>query len=98
MWGDLLPFAGPTTAGGILLGVIVAILTDRLIPYRTHHRMLTERKEAYERIITSKDQQIDAQSKAIDKLHTQNDELMESARVTLGIVKALPAAAKGVVS
>lgn len=57
------------------------VLTGRLIPASTHERELANRDRQIERLIAEN-----------DVLVRQRDGLLELAQVTVGIVRALPAA------
>ncbi len=82
----LAPFAVPGGLSGLVLAGVWMILTGRLVPARTHDRMLADR-----------DTQIDAWRSAHTAemerghaLEAQVSELMELARTTVAVVKALP--------
>lgn len=81
MWSELLPFAAPGGAVAVLTGAVWMVLTGRLIPASTHERELANRDRQIVRLIAEN-----------DALVKQRDGLLELAQVTVGIVRALPAA------
>lgn len=81
MLDALTPFAVPGGLTGLVLALAWMVFTDRLIPGRTHMRMLADR-----------DKQIAKLEEALDKVSGQRDRLMGLADTTVKVLEALPRA------
>lgn len=93
MFDQLLPFAGPSGAIGLLAACYWMVVTDRLVPGRSHRRQLADK----DRQLEDKDAQIakwqaawEREVERADLTAKQVDKLVAQGETTLAVLSALP--------